>query len=642
MNSKAKMSVQKKHFEQLRVVIVGHVDHGKSTLIGRLLYDTQSLPEGKFEELEEISKRRGSEVVEWSFLLDAFQAERDQAVTIDTTQIWFSTDQRDYVIIDAPGHREFLKNMISGTSAADAAILVVDAKEGVREQTKRHAYLLSLLGLAQIGVVINKMDSVGYDAKTFESVAKDVVNYLESLGLSAVHIIPISAREGGMISKRSDAMAWHHGKILVEMLDDFEAPSSLSEKALRFPVQDVYRFGDKRIIVGRLESGTLRAGDEIMVSPTNELARVKSIEVWPADKTKIEAHAGEVVGITIDSKIFVERGHIVSHQNNLPMLSNLFKANIFWFADKPLIVGNSYKVRFATHETMVSVQSIDKVIDTNELKQNVGATEVVRNAMAAITLRSRDVLPIDPFIDNPPMGRMAIYDGYEIAGGGVLYMEGCADQRRISRPKSENIHKVEHLMEQEARAQSKGHLGGVFWFTGLSGAGKSTLAMAVEKELFKRGRHTYVLDGDNVRHGLNSDLGFSPEDRTENIRRIGHVSALMADAGLIVVSAFISPYRDDRDHARSCCPSNFHEIFVSADLETCEKRDPKGLYKRARSGEIASFTGIDSPYEPPENPEVVVDTQRNDIETCIDQIVDYIEQQVALKAVSKKNTFSAE
>ncbi len=624
----------------LRVAVVGHVDHGKSSLIGRLLHDTQSLPEGKLLELEEICKRRGTDVLEWSFLLDAFQAERDQAVTIDTTQIRFSTQQRDYVIIDAPGHREFLKNMISGAAAADAAILVVDATEGVREQTKRHAYLLSLLGLQQLGVVINKMDAVGYKTEIFSAVSKEVVDYLTSIGLSAGHIVPISARQGDMITGRSEDMPWYEGKNLVEVLDDFDLPGRLIAEPLRFPVQDVYRFGEQRIIVGRVETGELCKGDVVLFSPTNETAHVSSIEVWPENKDKVKAQAGDVIGITIDNKIFVERGHIASHEKNSPMLSNIFRANIFWFADNPLKVGNSYKVRYGTFEAKVSVQSVDKVIDTDNLKQDSDAFEVGRNAVAEVILRSHDLLPLDPYADNPRMGRLAIYDGYAIAGGGIIKMEGYADQRRTSKPKSKNIFKVDHLMEAEARARNKGHLGGVYWFTGLSGAGKSTLAMAVEKELFKRGYHTYVLDGDNVRHGLNSDLGFSPEDRAENIRRIGHVSALMADAGLIVISAFISPYKDDREQARACCPGGFHEIFVDADLKTCEKRDPKGLYKKARAGEIHEFTGIDSPYEPPENPEVVVDTQRNDIETCVHQIMRYIEGQVALKDRAGEKSFS--
>jgi len=621
---------KQKNMQQLRVVIVGHVDHGKSTLIGRLLYDTDSLPEGKVEELEEICKRRGTDAVEWSFVLDAFQAERDQAITIDTTQIWFSTEMRDYVIIDAPGHREFLKNMVSGAAAADAAILVVDATEGVREQTKRHAYLLSLLGLRQVAVVVNKMDMIDHDPEGFEKVAKEVVGYLKTIGLSASHIVPISARNGDMISSRGEALEWYRGKSLVEVLDSFEVASPPVARPLRFPVQDVYRFGEKRIIVGRVETGILRKGDKILFSPTNEQATVETIEVWPEDKDKVQAHAGEVIGITLDERLFVESGHIGSHDKNPPMLSNVFRANMFWLSNNPLKVGNTYKVRYGTHEATVTVQSINKVIDTNDLEQTEKAAEVKRNEVAEITLRARDLLPIDPYMDNFKLGRVVLYDGYDIGGGGVINMEGYPDQRATAIPKSENIYKVDHLLSADSRAVNNGHRGGVFWFTGLSGAGKSTTAMAVEKALHEKGYHTYVLDGDNVRHGLNADLGFSPDDRAENIRRIGEVAALMADAGLIVITAFISPYQADRDRARQAAPEKFHEIYVYADLETCESRDPKGLYKKARSGEITDFTGINSPYEAPDNPEMVVDTQVNDIDVCMEQVVGYVESAVAL------------
>ncbi|NCT41536.1 MAG: adenylyl-sulfate kinase [Alphaproteobacteria bacterium] len=617
---------------QFRVVIVGHVDHGKSTLIGRLLYDTKSLPDGKYEELVQICKSRGTDALEWSFVLDAFQAERDQAITIDTTQIWFSTQERDYVIIDAPGHREFLKNMVSGAAAADAAILVVDATEGVREQTKRHAYLLSLLGLRQVGVVINKMDMVGHSSETYAKVSKEVDDYLQSIGLSANYIVPISAREGDMISSRGDAMPWYKGKTLVDVLDAFEYDSPPLSRALRFPIQDVYRFGEERILVGRVESGSLSKGDKILFSPTNEEAVITNIKTWPTDSSKVTAGAGEVTGITLDERIFVERGHIGSHTTNPPMLSNVFRANIFWLAAKPLKVGNTYKVRYATVEATVTVQSIDLVIDTDDLGQNEKAGEVGKNAVAEVTFRSQDMLPIDPYTDNQKTGRLVIYEDYDIAGGGAINMEGYPDQRLTSQPKSENIYMVDTLVSDETRIELKGHAGGIFWFTGLSGAGKSTLAMAVEKALFERGLHTYVLDGDNVRHGLNQDLGFSPEDRAENIRRIGEVAALMADAGLIVISAFISPYQEDRNRARAAAPDVFNEIYVSADLATCEDRDPKGLYKKARAGEIAEFTGIDSPYEAPSNPEMVVDTQNNDIDTCVEQVIKYVEERVALKS----------
>jgi bifunctional enzyme CysN/CysC len=615
--------------QQLRVVIVGHVDHGKSTLIGRLLHDTGSLPDGKLEELRAICARRGTDALEWSFVLDAFQAERDQAVTIDTTQIWFKTAMRDYVIIDAPGHREFLKNMVSGAAAADAAILVVDAGEGVAEQTRRHAYILHLLGLTQVGVVVNKMDKVGHDPEAFDAVRREATDYLESLGLRPTHVVPISAREGDMVAARGAHMDWYAGKTLTEVLDSFEVSPPPLARPLRIPVQDVYRMGEARIIVGRVESGIVRTGDTLAFSPTDERAVVTALKVWPEDPDKVEARAGEVVGFTLDQPIFVERGHVASHEANAPMLSNVFRANIFWLARSPLRVGGVYRVRYGTTEAAVTVQSVDKVINTGDLSHTANAGRVERNAVAEVTFRARDLLPIDPYADNPRLGRVVIYDGHDIAGGGNLTMESYADQRRVERPAAAHITRVDSAVTPAARAALKGHRGGVFWLTGLSGAGKSTVAMAAECALHEAGAHVYVLDGDNIRHGLCADLGFSPEARAENVRRVGHVAALMADAGLIVLSAFISPYIADRERARAAAPQHFHEIYVSADLATCEGRDPKGLYKKARAGAIRGFTGIDAPYEPPPNPDLVVGTQHHDVDTCVEQLLAYIRAHTA-------------
>jgi bifunctional enzyme CysN/CysC len=480
------------------------------------------------------------------------------------------------------------------------------------------------------------MDLVKHDTERFQEVSQQIIKYLDTIGLTATHIVPISARHGDMISERGDLMDWYQGKTLTGVLDSFEVDMPPVSRALRVPVQDVYRYDNKRIIVGRVETGILRKGDTLFFSPTNEKAKVTSLEVWPPNSDKVEAHAGESIGFTLDEKIFVERGHVASHERNLPMLSNVFQANIFWLSEEPLQVGNSYKVRYGTSEAMVTVRSIDRVINTQDLDQTNDALEVVRNSVAEVTLRSRDLLPLDQYTDNSKMGRLVLYDGYDVAGGGTINMEDYPDQRRTSQPVSQNIYEVEHLTNYDARSKAFGHFGAVFWFTGLSGAGKSTLAMAVEKALFERGYHTYVLDGDNVRHGLNADLGFSPEDRAENIRRIGEVAALQADAGLICITAFISPYIEDRARARRASPTRFHEIHVHTDLETCERRDPKGLYKKAREGEIQEFTGIDSPYEPPENPELVVDTQKNDVQTCVEQVIKYVETQVMLPVESQE------
>lgn len=613
---------------KLGVVIVGHVDHGKSTLIGRLLHDTGSFMEGKLEELKAVCARRNVEF-EWSFLLDAFQAERDQAITIDTTQIWFKTKKRNCVIIDAPGHREFLKNMISGAAFADAAILVIDAKEGVREQTKRHAYLLHLLGLQQITVVVNKMDMVGYAQDRFDELSKEITAYLKGINVTPHSIIPIAARHGENIARKPENMPWFKGLTLLETLDVFEPVAPPVERPLRFPVQDVYRYDEIRYIAGRIEAGKIRKGDTLTFSPSNRQAKVVSIEKWGAKHDILSAQAGESIGITLDQPIFVARGDIASHDQKAPWLTNVFRANVFWLGKKPLKVGNHYKIKLSTYEATVTVQSIDRVINTDDLSRSE-KTEVAINEMAEVTFRSREMLALDPYQDNVKMGRVVIIENHDVVGGGIISMEGLSDMRQLLHKTAENLHSVDHLLSSTARTVRNGHRGAVIWLTGLSGAGKSTLAMRVEHALFARGLQTYVLDGDNVRKGLCADLGFTPEARMENIRRVGEVSALMADAGLIAITAFISPFRADRRKARDAAGERFHEIYVKADLATCEKRDPKGLYKKARKGEIKEFTGVSSPYEAPENPDLTVDTSTHGIDQCVEMITEYVLRNVRL------------
>jgi bifunctional enzyme CysN/CysC len=618
----------------LKIVIVGHVDHGKSTLIGRLLYETDSLPPGKVEELKAISARRGM-AIEWSFVLDAFQAERDQAVTIDTTQIWFKTVERDYVIIDAPGHREFLKNMVSGAAAADAAILVVDAAEGVREQTRRHGYLLHLLGVRQVAVAVSKMDLVDYDEARFTEVSREISHYLGEIGVVPTFIVPISGRDGDNIAENKAAagqddasMAWYGGPSLLESLERFQSVTRPVDQPLRFPVQDVYKFDQRRIIAGRIESGILRVGDRLLFSPSNRSARVKSIEVWSSDTECLEAHAGQSVAITLDEQIFIERGEMASHEALPPMLSTVFRATLFWLAQEPLEVDRTYKLKLGTREARVRVQSIERIIDTDTLAGHPG-DRVERNGVGEVVLRCREILALDEYRDLARTGRFALVDDYDTVAGGVISMEGYPDQRHAFGVKSENLTSVEHRVTAPHRTERNGHSGGVLWFTGLSGSGKSTLAMAVEQRLFNKGYHVYVLDGDNVRGGLNANLGFSPEDRAENIRRVGEVAGLFADSGVICISAFISPYRADRERARAAAKVGFHEIFIKAGLEACERRDPKGLYRKARAGEIADFTGISAPYEPPSKAELVVDTEVADIEESVRQVVDYVERNFA-------------
>lgn len=614
------------HRETLRIVIVGHVDHGKSTLVGRLFHDTGSLPEGRFEAIQEMCRKRGMPF-EWAFLTDALQGERDQGVTIDTAHIWFQTEKREYVIIDAPGHKEFLRNMVTGAAQADAAVLLIDAGEGVQEQSRRHGYLLHLLGISQVVLVINKMDKVDFDPDRFAEIESEYCAYLSELGVTPRFVVPISARDGDNVANRSEQSSWFEGPTLLEALDYFDLPPSREDQPLRFPVQDVYKFDDRRILAGRIESGVLRLGDTLLFSPSNKTAKVKSIESWNAP-SPLEVRAGQSVGITLDQQLFIERGEIVSHIDRPPVESNVFRARIFWLGAKPMTMDRTYKMKLNTTEAQVRLHSIDKVIDASNLDANLG-TVIEQNAVAEVVLRAPKMLAIDEYTTNARTGRFVLVDDYQIVGGGVISMQGYPDQRNLITVKSTNIYEVADAVGQATRWQRNGHRGGVLWFTGLSGAGKSTLANAVEQILFTKGLQVYVLDGDNVRMGLNANLGFSPEDRAENIRRVGEAAALFADAGMIVLTAFISPYQADRDRAREAVKrviddDAFHEVHVAADLATCESRDPKGLYRRARKGEIPQFTGISAPYEAPVTPEIIVNTQSDSVEACANMVVDYI------------------
>jgi bifunctional enzyme CysN/CysC len=610
--------------EQMKIVIVGHVDHGKSTLVGRLFHDTNSLPDGKFEQIQALCKKRGMQF-EWSFLMDALQAERDQEITIDTSQIWFKTDKRNYVIIDAPGHKEFLKNMISGAAMSDAALLIIDAKEGVKEQSKRHGYLLHLLGIRQITVAVNKMDLVGYSEKEFKKIEKEYRAYLSEIGVTPNDIIPISARDGDNIARRSEHMDWYKGPSVIEALDRFARKPELYDLPLRFPIQDVYRFDEhKRIFAGRIESGTLRVGDELVFSPSNKTSKITAIEFWGEEKALKEAKAGQCIGITLDEQIFVERGEIASLKKDAPVLTNLFRARIFWLGKEALEVGKRYTMKINTSEYKVEVRDIEQVVSTDDLSR-AKSVIVAKNDVAEVVLHVRGLAALDEFEDNQKMGRFMLMDGYNVAGGGIISMEGFADQRVEKKFKTENLFAVDDVITPDQRAMNNGHLGGVLWFTGLSGAGKTTLAMELEKRLFAKGYQVFVLDGDGVRKGLCADLGFEPADRSENLRRVGEVAALFAKAGVIVITAFISPYSEDRRRARSALPENFHSIYIDADLKTCEKRDPKGLYKKARAGEIQHFTGVSDKFEEPENADLVIHNGAQTIAQSVEQLEEYVE-----------------
>ena len=614
----------------LRVVFVGHVDHGKSTLIGRILSDTNSLPEGKLEQVQRACAAENMEF-EFAFLLDALLEEQEQNITIDTTQIPFKTAKRNYMIIDAPGHKEFLKNMITGASSADAAVLVIAANEGVQEQSKRHAYLLSLLGVRQFCVVVNKMDLADYSEARFLEIEKKYRVFLKTLNLETDVFIPASARFGENITARSTKMKWHHGPTLAEALDAMTPMAPPTDLPLRLCVQDVYKFDDRRIIAGRIETGMLQVGDELVFSPANKMSIVQSIEHWPAVTAAATspranngiAIAGDSIGITLREQIFVERGYVASHSKDAPIETNRFHADLFWIARQPARLSQVYTARLATQEVKCQIVSLDEVMDSSSLERNpTKADQLARNEVGRLTIQTRAPIVLDNHDRLPPLGRFVLVDDGMICGGGIICGGVYTDRGAI---KSKNIFWSEGKITAQARAAQHGHRGVVVWLTGLSGSGKSTIAQALERELFIRAMHPYVLDGDNIRHGLNSNLGFAPEDRVENIRRVSEVAKLMADAGNVVITAFISPYRADRQRARAIAMegnAEFIEVFVDAPLEVCEERDPKNLYKKARAGQIREFTGIDAPYESPVDPEIVVQTNQQSVEESVANILE--------------------
>ena len=598
---------------QVRIVIVGHVDHGKSTLVGRLLHETGSLPDGKLEMLKEVSARRGMPF-EWSFLLDALQTERDQGITIDTTQIRFRTRSRDVVLIDAPGHAEFLRNMITGASQADGAVLIIDALEGVRDQTRRHGYLLHLLGVKQVAVVVNKMDRVDFSEARFAEIRDEISAHLTGLGVTPLAVIPISARDGDGVAKLSQRIRWYAGPTVVEALDTLQPAQPPEQLALRLPVQAIYKFDDRRIVAGRIESGRLSSGDEIVIMPAGKIAKIKSVESWPVTPVKAVQTAGRSVGITLDRELFLERGDIIAHTASAPRDTRRLHARIFWLHDKPLAKGDQILVRLNTRESRASVVAIDKAVDPGALS-SVENTSIARNHVGEIDIALAQPIAADAYTDNPRTGRLVIEVNGRIAGGGLV-LSVDAGQRAVP----VDIVPVESALRPDERSARYRHHGAVVWLTGLPASGKSTLARALERRLFDRGGSPVLLDGDTLRASLNRDLGFSAEDRSENIRRLAEVATHLARNGHIAIVAAVSPSREDRASARRIADTAFREIYVATPAEVCEGRDPKGHYAKARAGDLAAFTGITNDYEPPAECELVIDTAAQSVTDAAETI----------------------
>ncbi|MGD0260767.1 MAG: adenylyl-sulfate kinase [Verrucomicrobiota bacterium] len=612
--------------EQLKIVILGHVDHGKSTLVGRLFHDTGSLPEGRLEQLQRAAQRRGAPF-EWANLMDALQAERDQNISIDTAQIWFQTPKRRYVIIDAPGHEEFIKNMVTGAAQAEAALVVIDAQEGVQENSRRHGYLLELLGIRQVAVLVNKMDLVNYSAERFSAIEADYHAWLRQIGLEPNIFIPIAARQGDNIATPGQNMPWWKGPTVVEVLDGFKAARPPGDQPLRFPIQDVYRFDHRRILAGRVESGRIKVGDRLVFSPSNKTSSVKTIERWNAP-ARDSAETGESIGITLTDQVFVERGAVAALENTPPYALTCFKARVFWLGKRPFMPDRKYRLKLATQEAECQIEKVERVIDAATLQTvpRPGSEPFVnRHEVAELTLRTKKPVAFDAISEVAATGRFVIVDGFDLAGGGIIVPDNYPRRTADSLHKSHNIYWTSGRVTTGQRALRHGHAGRVVWLTGLSCSGKTTIAAELERELFERGKLSYVLDGDNVRHGLCADLAFSPRDRRENIRRIGEVAKLFADAGVICVTAFISPYRADRDAIRhSLPPGQFVEVYLNVPLEVCEQRDSKGLYAKARAGEIRDFTGVSAPYEPPVKPEIELPTAQLTVGECVSSIVTFL------------------
>jgi bifunctional enzyme CysN/CysC len=576
----------------VRIVIVGHVDHGKSTLIGRLLHETGSLPDGKLEALKAVSARRGMPF-EWSFLLDALQTERDQGITLDTSQIRFRTPARDFVLIDAPGHAEFLRNMITGAAQADAALLIVDAAEGVRDQTRRHGYLLHLLGVRQVAVVINKMDRVGFDAQRFRDIETEISTHLVNLGLTPTAVIPISARDGDGVARRADTIAWYAGPTVVEALDGFVPARQAEEMALRLPVQAVYKFDDRRIIAGRIATGRIAVGDEIVVMPSGKTARVRSIESWPAlaDPPR-SAGAGQSVGITLDSEIFLERGDVVSTAAVRPKAAQRLRARVFWLNEAPLEVGTSLAVRIGTAQARGTIAAIAKAVDPGQLS-TTEATAVAQNHVGEIDIALARPLAVDPYAVNSRTGRIVLDLAGRISGGGlVLSLDPRPADAAGVRSVQEGAQRSD--VSPQERAARYGHAGAIIWLTGARGSGKSKLARTIERRLFAHGGTPVVLESRALQRGLNGDLADTPAGAAEALRRTAEIATHLAQGGLVAIVAAASSTAADREAARRIGGKTFFEVHVDA--------------------------GADQAYEPPGAPHLRLDARRHDLASNAVQI----------------------
>ncbi len=585
----------------LRVVAAGHVDHGKSTLIGRLLHECGAMPQAKTDEITKAAERRGVEF-EWAFLLDALQSERNQNVTIDSSRLWLRRPERDLIFIDVPGHEQFLKNMINGAAEAELGLLVVDVGEPVTPQARRHGLLMRILGIRDVIVVVNKMDRADFDATRFNDRAKEAQIALAELGLNVVEAIPVSARAGDNLAAPSKNLNWFKGPTLLQALDAQQARENTATKApLRLVIQDVLRRGEERIYLGQILAGKINAQQDVLILPINRSARIRAIYKGIDSHPCAHAFAGEAVALTLDYPLFIERGALICTADQAPKTARNLTADIFWLKDALPSLGDKYNLR-------MGALAVPATIVGEEVSP-------VHGELRRLKLKTSHGIAFENGGDHAPLGRFLLKEnGMTIALGS--FVGDASEDERQTLNKSTNIGWTHHRVDAQQRAIEQGHRGLVVWLTGLPASGKSTLAMELEKRLFERGWPVYVLDGDNLRHGLSADLSFEAKDRKESIRRAGEVAELFSDAGVIALVALVSPFTADRQQARKKSEGHFFEVYVKASVDACAARDPKKHYEKARRGEIKGFTGVDAPYESPESPDLVIDTESMSVESA--------------------------
>ncbi|HVF38012.1 MAG TPA: sulfate adenylyltransferase subunit CysN [Sphingomicrobium sp.] len=616
--------------ELLRFITCGSVDDGKSTLIGRLLFETRQIFDDQMAALEADSKRVGTQGanVDFALLVDGLAAEREQGITIDVAYRYFATAKRKFIVADTPGHEQYTRNMVTGASTADLALLLVDARKGVLEQTRRHSILAHLVGIRRFVLAVNKMDLVDYDRDAFEAIVADYRGFAEQIGISDWAAIPVSGLSGGNVAQRSEVMGWHVGPTLLDHLESVPIDSAADEaKPFRMPVQWVSRPDQHfRGFAGQVAIGRVAPGDEVRILPSGRMSTVERIVTQGGDLA--EAVAGQSVTLTLADEIDCSRGDVIAAATDPPHAADQFEATIVWMADEPMVAGRGYWLKLATQTATATVAHPKHQLNVNTL-EHLAASTLELNAIGVAEVTTDRPIVFEPYRDdrggapNRVLGGFILID--KLTNGTV-----AAGMLHFALRRAENIHWQALDVSRETHARLKGQKPAVLWFTGLSGAGKSTIANLVEKKLAAMGRHTFLLDGDNVRHGLNKDLGFTEADRIENIRRVGEVARLMADAGLIVLTAFISPFREERAMVRRMMgEGEFIEIFVDTPLAEAEKRDVKGLYAKARAGELPNFTGIDSPYEPPEQPELWLETTAMSAEEAAEKVVELLSTPVS-------------